>query len=95
MWLMLQQDTPDDFVIATGVTHTVRSFVEESLKAADLKGQIEDYVDFDQQMIRPSEVDLLVGDNSKATQELNWTPKVNFKALVNLMVEHDLKLEKY
>jgi GDPmannose 4,6-dehydratase len=93
MWLMLQQETPDDYVIATGTTHTVRSFVEEALSAAGLEGQIEDYVDFDQEMIRPSEVDLLVGDPSKAKETLNWTPKVNFKELVSLMVANDLKLE--
>ena len=94
MWLMLQQKNPDDYVIATGQTHSVRSFVEESLKAAGLEGQIEDYVDFDDQMIRPSEVDLLVGDPRKAREALGWFPKVDFKALVKLMVDNDLELEK-
>jgi GDPmannose 4,6-dehydratase len=94
MWLMLQQETPDDYVIATGETHTVRSFVEEAIKAAGLDGNIEDYVDFDEQMIRPSEVDLLVGDASKAKQKLNWQPKVDFLALVKLMVDRDLHLEQ-
>ena len=93
MWLMLQQATPDDYVIATGTTHTVRSFVEEALRAASLKGQIEDYVDFDQEMIRPSEVDLLVGDPHKAKESLNWTPKVKFEDLVSLMVTNDLRIE--
>jgi GDPmannose 4,6-dehydratase len=93
MWLMLQQEVPDDFVIATGETHTVRSFVEEALRAADLDGRIEEYVDFDEQMVRPSEVDLLVGDASKAKQKLDWEPKVGIQALVKLMVENDLKLE--
>ena len=94
MWLMLQQDTPDDYVIATGETRTVRSFVEEALKAAELEGVIEDYVDFDEQMIRPSEVDFLVGDASKAKQKLGWAPKVDFEALVKLMVVRDLQLEQ-
>lgn len=94
MWLMLQQEKPDDYVIATGETHTVRSFVEEAIKAAGLKGLIEDYVDFDTQMVRPSEVDLLVGDARKAQEVLGWTPKVDFKELVKLMVDHDLILER-
>jgi GDPmannose 4,6-dehydratase len=93
MWLMLQQKNPDDYVIATGQTYSVRGFVEEALKAAGLGGQIEDYVDFDDQVIRPSEVDLLVGDPRKAREVLGWVPKVNFKALVKLMVDHDLELE--
>jgi GDPmannose 4,6-dehydratase len=94
MWLMLQQEKPDDYVIATGETHTVRSFVEEAIKAAGLEELIEDYVDFDTQMVRPSEVDLLVGDARKAQEVLGWTPKVDFKELVKLMVDHDLILEK-
>lgn len=93
MWLMLQQEIPDDYVIATGETHTVRSFVEEAIKAAGLEGQIGDYVDFDEQMIRPSEVDLLVGKSHKAREILGWSPKVGFKELVKLMVDRDLKLE--
>jgi GDPmannose 4,6-dehydratase len=94
MWLMLQQENPDDYVIATGETHTVRSFVEKALSVAGLEGQIEDYVDFDTQMIRPSEVDLLVGDASKARKKLGWVPKTDFSQLVNLMVSNDLKLEQ-
>lgn len=93
MWLMLQQEKPDDYVISTGETHTVRSFVEESIKAAGLTGSIEDYVDFDEQMIRPSEVDLLVGDASKAKEKLGWAPKIDFKSLVKLMVDRDLQIE--
>jgi len=93
MWLMLQQNDPGDYVVATGETHTVREFVEAALHAAGLNGAIEDYVDFDQAMIRPAEVDLLIGDASKAKQVLGWFPKTNFVNLVNLMVENDLKLE--
>lgn len=93
MWLMLQQDKPDDYVIATGETHTVRDFVEYALESAGLAGSIEDYVDFDQEMVRPSEVDLLVGNPLKAKNQLGWSPSVNFKSLVDLMVKNDLKLE--
>jgi GDPmannose 4,6-dehydratase len=93
MWLMLQQEKPDDYVIATGETHTVREFVEFALESAGLKGAIEDYVDFDQEMVRPSEVDLLVGNPLKAKDQLGWSPSVNFKALVDLMVKNDLSLE--
>jgi GDPmannose 4,6-dehydratase len=95
MWLMLQQETPDDYVIATGETHTVREFVEAALRAADLPGSVEDYVEFDSKFLRPSEVDLLVGDASKAKTKLNWEPKVKFLDLVKRMVDADLeKLDK-
>ncbi len=93
MWLMLQQDRPDDYVIATGKTHTVREFLEAALVAANLKGSIEKYVDFDEAMVRPAEVDLLVGDSSKARKQLNWIPKMSFNELVHLMVENDLRIE--
>jgi len=93
MWLMLQKDKPDDYVIATGVTHTVREFVETSLKVAGLDGPIEKYVDFDQSMIRPAEVDLLIGNASKAKASLGWEPKVDFYELLNIMLENDLRIE--
>jgi GDPmannose 4,6-dehydratase len=93
MWLMLQQDSPGDYVIATGKTHKVSEFVEAALNAAGLNGGIEEYVDFDKEMIRPSEVDLLVGDGTKAKEVLGWVPKTSFKELVALMVENDLKAE--
>ena len=93
MWLMLQQENPDDYVIATGETHKVSEFVEAALSAAGLNGEIVDYVDFDKEMIRPSEVDLLVGDGTKAKEVLGWAPKTSFKQLVGLMVENDLKIE--
>lgn len=93
MWLMLQQTASDDYVIATGKTHTIRQFVEASLLAADLTGEVEDYVDFDKEMIRPAEVDLLIGDASKAKEKLGWTPSLDFQQLVHLMVANDLKLE--
>jgi GDPmannose 4,6-dehydratase len=93
MWLMLQQENPDDYVIATGETHKVSEFVEVALRTAGLNGAIEDYVDFDKEMVRPSEVDLLVGDGTKAKESLGWVPKTSFKELVALMVENDLKIE--
>jgi GDPmannose 4,6-dehydratase len=93
MWMMLQQDSPDDYVIATGKSYSIRDFVEASLKAADLKGKVEDYVDFDHHMIRPSEVDVLVGDYSKAKRVLGWTPSLEFSDLVQLMLENDLRIE--
>jgi GDPmannose 4,6-dehydratase len=91
MWLMLQQERPDDYVIATGETHSVREFLQAAIKAADLPGGIEDYVDFDPNMIRPSEVEILVGDASKAKRVLGWEPKVSFQNLVSLMVEKDIE----
>jgi GDPmannose 4,6-dehydratase len=93
MWLMLQQEVPDDYVISTGVTHTVRQFAEIALEIAGLEGAIENYIDFDQQMTRPSEVDLLIGDATKAKEKLGWEPTLNFRALVALMVENDLRIE--
>jgi GDPmannose 4,6-dehydratase len=92
MWLMLQQDNPDDYVIATGETHTVREFVQAALAAAELPGTVEDYVDFNVKFTRPSEVDLLVGDASKAKTMLGWEPKVKFLDLVKKMVLADLAL---
>ena len=93
MWLMTQQDTSDTFVIATGETHSVRDFLESALECAGLDKNIEKYVDFDKEMIRPSEVDLLVGDASKAQKILGWKQKVNFAKLVEIMVENDLRIE--
>jgi GDPmannose 4,6-dehydratase len=93
MWLILQQKNPDDFVIATGETHTVQEFLEASLKAAGLEGPIDNYVDFDRAMVRPAEVDLLIGDASKAREVLQWEPRVKFEELVKIMVENDLSLE--
>jgi GDPmannose 4,6-dehydratase len=88
MWMMLQQDQPDDFVIATGETHSVRELVEESFAHLDLYWQR--HVEIDSRYFRPAEVDLLVGDPSKAKQKLGWAPKVKFKELVRIMVDADL-----
>jgi GDPmannose 4,6-dehydratase len=93
MWLMLQQDNPEDFVISTGETHSVREFLEVAIQEVGLTGSVEDYVDFDPSLIRPSEVDLLIGDSSKAKKLLGWEPKVKFHELVKRMVENDLTLE--
>jgi GDPmannose 4,6-dehydratase len=92
MWLMMQQQTPDDYVIATGKTHSVRDFLASAIKAAGLKGEPEDYVVIDDNFKRPAEVDLLVGDASKAKKVLGWEPKVNFEELVSRMVNHDIKI---
>jgi len=92
MWLMLQQNEPDDYVISTGITHSVQDFLVCSLKAANLDSDFNKYVTFDKEMIRPSEVDLLVGDSSKAHSKLGWKPKVSFEELVDKMVQNDLRL---
>ncbi len=89
MWLMLQQPEPDDYVIATGETHSVREFLEESFRHAGLDWQ--KHVEIDPRYFRPAEVDLLIGDASKARRKLGWEPKVKFKELVRLMVDEDLK----
>lgn len=93
MWLMLQQDEPDDYVIATGETHSVREFVELAFKHAGMPNW-EDYVDINQKFIRPAEVDLLVGDPSKAYAKLGWKPTVTFEGLAKMMVEADIALYK-
>ena len=89
MWLMLQQDQPDDFVIATGVTHTVQQLVEAAFGHAGLEWK--KYVRIDKAFIRPAEVDLLIGDASKAGRVLGWTPKVDFSRLIAMMVDADLE----
>jgi GDPmannose 4,6-dehydratase len=93
MWLMLQQHTPDDYVIATGETHTVREFVEAAFGSLDLRWQ--DYVETDQRYLRPTEVDHLLGDSTKARRVLAWKPQVSFEGLINMMVEHDLELARH
>ena len=88
MWLMLQQDEPDDYVVATGETHSVKEFLELAFGYVNLNW--EDYVAFDQRYLRPAEVDILIGDPTKAKTKLNWQPSVNFPELVALMVQADL-----
>ena len=89
MWLMLQQDTPDDFVVATGETHSVEEFLEAAFGHVDLDWH--DYVVQDERFMRPAEVDLLVGDASKAGEVLGWEPRVGFNQLVEMMVDADLQ----
>lgn len=92
MWLMLQQEQPDDYVIATGETHSVREFLELAFGHVGLDWQ--KYVELDPQFLRPAEVDLLRGDATKARTQLGWQPKVSFSELVRMMVEHDLQAAK-
>lgn len=92
MWLMLQQDNPDDYVCATHETHSVKEFVEETFSLLDLDWQ--KYVKFDARYERPAEVDLLIGDPSKLKKNIGWEPKVKFKELVKIMTEADLQLAR-
>ena len=89
MWLMLQQDTPDDYVIATGETHTVQEFVEAAFGVVGLDWR--QYVAVDERFKRPAEVELLVGDSAKAKRALGWEPKIAFKDLAKIMVESDVQ----
>ncbi len=90
MWRMLQQDEPDDYVVATGDTHTIREFLEAAFTQVDLNW--EDYVEIDPRYFRPTEVELLVGDPAKAREKLGWEPKVKFAGLAKLMVDADVQL---
>jgi GDPmannose 4,6-dehydratase len=89
MWLMLQQNTPDDYVIATGETRTVRELVQVAFERAGLDWQ--QYVKIDQAFMRPAEVDLLVGSPEKATKQLGWKPEVSFEEMIHMMVDSDIK----
>ena len=90
MWLMLQEDSPDDYVICTGETHSVREFCEVAFSHLGLS--YEDHVEVDEKFFRPAEVDLLVGDYSKASNKLKWAPKTTFEELVTMMVDADMAL---
>jgi GDPmannose 4,6-dehydratase len=92
MWLMTQQKSPDDYVIATGETHTVKEFLEVVFKHAEI--EVEKHVEIDQRLFRPHEVPLLLGDYSKAKNALSWEPKTKFKELAIMMFEEDLKILK-
>ena len=92
MWLMLQQKKPDDYVIATGETHSVKEFLHEVFKHAELS--VADHVQIDKRLFRPHEVPLLLGDASKAEQELNWRPSMTFSELAKTMYEADLQTLK-
>lgn len=90
MWLMLQQDHPNDYVIGTGTQHSVQEFIDAAFAIAGLDK--DQYIKIDQKLMRPSEVDTLIADTSKAKEVLGWTPQVDFNALVKKMVEHDIAL---
>ncbi|MFP6599956.1 MAG: GDP-mannose 4,6-dehydratase [Deltaproteobacteria bacterium] len=90
MWMMLQQEQPGDYVVATGETHSVGDFVERAFERAELDWK--EHVEVDQAFIRPAEVDLLMGDASKAKRELGWQPEVTFEGLVDLMVDADIEM---
>src|SRR6476659_9274215 len=92
MWLMLQQDEPDDYVIATGETHTIRELLELAFAAAEIDDWTK-YVESDKRFMRPAEVDILTGDATKARETLGWKPRVSFPELVTMMVESDLAEE--
>jgi len=92
MWRMLQQPEPDDYVVATGESHSVREFLEEAFGLLGLDWR--DYVEIDPRYFRPTEVDYLLGDPTKAKEKLGWEPRVSFKELVKMMVEHDLELAR-
>jgi GDPmannose 4,6-dehydratase len=92
MWLMLQQDEPDDFVIATGKTHSVERLIDIAFSTVNLNWK--DYTVQDERFMRPAEVDLLIGDATKASQKLGWMPAITFEQLVQMMVESDLQLLK-
>ncbi len=92
MWMMLQQDEPDDFVISTGETHSIEELVERSFAEVGIENW-NDYVRQDPKFFRPSEVDVLIGDSSKAKEQLGWEPEVDFPALITMMVQNDLQIE--
>lgn len=89
MWMMLQQDEPDDYVIATGVAHTVEELVRTAFEYVDLNWK--DYVKIDERFVRPAEVDLLIGDASRARDKLGWQPEVSFEELIRMMVDSDIE----
>jgi GDPmannose 4,6-dehydratase len=93
MWRMVQQEVPSDYVIATGETHSVREFLEEAFRVVGVTDGIDRYVKIDSKFMRPSEVYLLVGDASKARNHLHWKSTTDFKQLVKLMVDNDLRIE--
>jgi GDPmannose 4,6-dehydratase len=91
MWLMMQQDNPDDYVVATGKAHTIREFLDYSFQHIGITDW-SDYIKQDPRYMRPAEVDVLCGDATKAKKELGWTPKTPFDEMVSKMVANDIKL---
>ena len=92
MYLMLQSESADDFIISTGKSHSVRDFLELALKKANLEPNIEKYIEFDRSLQRPADSKVLVGDNSKAKEKLGWAPETSFEELVELMLNEDMRL---
>jgi GDPmannose 4,6-dehydratase len=92
MWLMLQQDKPEDYVVATGETHSIHELLDVAFSHLQL--DYRDFIEFNTKYTRPSEVDVLLGDATKARESLGWTPEVDFKGLVTMMVEHDLEMAR-
>ena len=93
IWRMMQHENPEEFVVATGILHSVREFVEVALKAAGLQPDVEKYVEHDSSLLRKSLIRKLVGDSSKAAKVLDWKPKVEFEEMVQIMVNHDIQIE--
>jgi GDPmannose 4,6-dehydratase len=93
IWKMMQHENPDEFVVATGILHSVREFVEVALEAAGLEPDVEKYVEHDSSLLRQSSIRKLVGDSSKAAKVLDWKPKVEFEKMVQLMINHDIQIE--
>ena len=89
MWLMLQQDKPDDYVISTGITHSVRDLVQIAFNYVNLNW--EDYVIVDPKFVRPAEVEILLGDSTKALKKLGWAPETSFEELIKMMIDADLE----
>jgi GDPmannose 4,6-dehydratase len=92
MWMMLQQPEPDDYVIATGETHSIRELVDRAFAEVGIEDWSR-HVRQDRKFYRPAEVDLLIGDATKARTKLGWRPEVDFPSLIKMMVEHDLRTE--
>jgi GDPmannose 4,6-dehydratase len=92
MWMMLQHEKPDDYIVATGETYSVRDLLEAAFSALDL--DYRDFVEFDTRYTRPSEVPILQGDSTKARAVLGWTPRVDFHGLIKMMIESDLELAR-
>lgn len=93
IWKMMQHEKPEEFVVATGILHSVREFVEVALEAAGLEPDVEKYVEHDTSLLRQSSIRKLVGDSSKAAKVLDWKPKVDFEKMVQIMVDHDIQVE--
>jgi len=91
MWLMLQQETPDDYILCSGKVHSIKDLITESFKAVGINDW-DNYITKDEKFYRPAEVETIIGDNSKAKEKLGWTPKTSFSQMINNMVQNDIKL---